>query len=131
MSADQLLGYSDTPVWKDLIDSPLTTDERVSLITDLFSNRDEIDSLEALSESDAQSVIDAIDEVLVHPRVRMTDPLTRALTLRSRRVGIGWHAAVAPEEVPGHIVQDMQPPLFDPSVNTNPTPLQSDGTLTI
>ena len=65
MSADQVLRYSDIPVWKHLIDSPLTTDERVSLIADLFSNRGEIDSLKALSGSDAQSVIDVIDEVLV------------------------------------------------------------------
>ena len=75
MSADQLLSYSDIPVWKTLIDNSLTTDERVSLITDLFSNRDATDSLNTLNESDAQSVIDAIDEVLVHSHVRMTGPL--------------------------------------------------------
>ena len=62
-------------MWKHLIDSSLTTDERVSLIADLFSNRDEIDSLKALSGSDAQSVIDVIDEVLFHSHVRMTGPL--------------------------------------------------------
>ena len=121
MSTDQLLRHSDIPVWKYLIGSPLTTDERVSLIADLLFDRDEVNTLKALSGSDAQSVIDAIDEVLVHPRVRMTDPLTRALTLQSHGIGVGWHAAMAPEEVSGHIVQDMQPPLFNPSVNTNPT----------
>ena len=63
-------------MWKYLTDSPLTTDERVFLIADLLSNRDETNTLEVLSRSDAQSVIDAIDEVLVHSRVRMTGPLT-------------------------------------------------------
>ena len=76
ISANQLLRYSDIPVWKYLTDSPLTTDERVSLIVDLFSDRDEIEVLKALSWSDAQSVIDVIDEVLVHSHVRMTGPLT-------------------------------------------------------
>ena len=63
-------------MWKYLTDSPLTTDERVSLIADIFSNQDEIDALKSLSESDAQSVIDVIDEVLVHLRVRMIGLLT-------------------------------------------------------
>ena len=76
MSADQLLRDSDISMWKRLINSPPTTDERVSLIADLLSDRDEIDTLKALSVSDAQSVIDVIDEVLVHSRVRMRGPLT-------------------------------------------------------
>ena len=71
-------------MWKHLIDRPLTVDERVSLIADLFSDRDEIDALKTLSESDAQSVVDVIDEVLVHSHVRMTAPLTQTQTLRSR-----------------------------------------------
>ena len=76
MSADQFLSYSDISVWKNLTDSRLTTDQRVSLIADLFSDPDEIDTLKALGGGDAQSVIDAIDEVLVHSRARMTGPLT-------------------------------------------------------
>ena len=76
MSADQLLRSSDIPVWKHLTDGHLTTDERVSLIADLFTDRDEIEALKALSGDDAQSFIDVIDEVLVHPHVRMAGPLT-------------------------------------------------------
>ena len=76
MSADRLFRYSDVPVWKHLVDSPLTTDERVSLIADLFSGPDEIDTLKSLSESDAQSAVDVMDEVLVHSHVRITSPLT-------------------------------------------------------
>ena len=76
MSADQLLRYNDIPVWKYLINDPLTTDKRISLIADLFSDPDEVKSLKALSGSDAQSVIDVIAEVLVHFHVRTPGPLT-------------------------------------------------------
>ena len=76
MSANWLLRYSDIPVWKHLIDRPLTVDGRVSLIADLFSDRSEIDALKALSGSDAQSVIDVIYEVLFHSHVGMIGLLT-------------------------------------------------------
>ena len=59
-------------------------DERVSLITDLFSDRDEIEALRGLSGSDTQLFVDVIDEVHPHYRVRMKDPLICARTLRSR-----------------------------------------------
>ena len=76
MFTDRLLRCSGFPVWKHLADSPLMIDKRVSLIADIFSDQDEIDALKALNGSDAQSVIDVIDEVLVHFHVRMTGPLT-------------------------------------------------------
>ena len=76
MSADRLLRYSDVPVWKHLTDGPLTTDERISLIADLLSDRDAVGTHRALGESDAQSVVDVMDEVLVRFRVRTTGPLT-------------------------------------------------------
>ena len=76
MSADRLLRRSNISVWKRLIDSPLTTDERVSLITDLYSGKHVLRTHKTLSASDAQSVVDVIDKVLVHSRVRMTGPLT-------------------------------------------------------
>ena len=76
MSAYRLLRSSDIPAWKRLIDSFLTTDERISLIADLCSDRHVFGTHKALSASDAQSVVDVIDKVLVHSRVRMTGPLT-------------------------------------------------------
>ena len=39
---------------------------RVSLITAIFSDRNETDAIKRLCGNDAQLVIDAIDEVLVH-----------------------------------------------------------------
>ena len=63
-------------MWKHLIDRPLTTDERASLIADLLSDRDEIEALKTLSENDAQSFIDAMDGVPLHSHVRMAGRLT-------------------------------------------------------
>ena len=76
ISADRFPRCGDAPVWKHLIDRPFTTDERISLIADLFSDRDEIEALKDLSGSDAQSFIDMVDEVPFHSHVRMTGPLT-------------------------------------------------------
>jgi hypothetical protein len=47
-----------------LIDHPLTTAERISLITDIFSDSDEVEAVKCLSGDDAQSFVDMIDEVL-------------------------------------------------------------------
>ena len=63
MSADRFLRCSDITMWKRLIDRSLTMDERVSLVADLCSDRGKIDALKDLSEGDAQSFIDVIDEV--------------------------------------------------------------------
>ncbi|KAF9643165.1 kinase-like protein [Thelephora ganbajun] len=52
------------PVWKPLIDCLLAMDERVSLITAIFSNREETEVVECLCGSDAQSFVDVIYETL-------------------------------------------------------------------
>ena len=57
---------SGTPAWKRLIDRPLFKDERIALITDLFSDRDETEAVKRLSGDDAQAFVDVIDEVLPH-----------------------------------------------------------------
>ena len=54
---------SDILAWKRLIDHPLSTAERVSLITEIFSDRDRTEAVRRLSEEDAQSFIDVVDEV--------------------------------------------------------------------
>ena len=55
---------SDFPAWKRLIERPLyplSTAERISLITSIFSDRDEVKVVSHLPEDDAQAFIDAID----------------------------------------------------------------------
>ena len=54
---------SEDPAWKQLISDTITTDERISLITLIFSDHDHVKMAEDLSGNDAQNVIDAIDEV--------------------------------------------------------------------
>ena len=58
--------YSDSPAWKRLITCPLTTHERISLITTILSNRDEIEAVDHLYENDAQFLVDIIYEVPLH-----------------------------------------------------------------
>ena len=76
ISANRFIRCSNIPVWKHLTDRPLTTDERVSLIADLFTDRDKIEALKALSGGDAQSFIDVIDEVPLHSYVGIIGLLT-------------------------------------------------------
>ena len=49
-----------------MIHHPLGTTERISLITDIFSDRDEAKTVKRLRGNDAQSFIDVVDEVLPH-----------------------------------------------------------------
>ncbi|KAF9645422.1 kinase-like protein [Thelephora ganbajun] len=59
-----LLTPTEPPAWKQLIGHTLPTNEHISLITSIFSNRNEVEVLGNLSGDDAQAFIDVIDEVL-------------------------------------------------------------------
>ena len=61
--SDLFLTYSGDPAWKRLINSSLTSDERITLITHILSDRDETEVVEGLSEVDAQSFVDVVDKV--------------------------------------------------------------------
>jgi hypothetical protein len=54
---------SKDPAWKLLISHTLATHERISLITAIFSDNDQVDMVENLSGDDAQNFIDVVDEV--------------------------------------------------------------------
>ena len=54
---------SGYPAWKQLISHTLAADERISLITTIFSDHNQIGVVEQLSGDDAQTFIDTIDEV--------------------------------------------------------------------
>ena len=66
-------------MWKRVIsiDRHLSTDDRVSLITAIFSNRDETEAVKLLSGEDAQSFVDVIDQVQLPAYI---DALTRTHT---------------------------------------------------
>lgn len=55
--------YSEDPAWKRLTSLPFTTPERISLITQIFSDDDEVLVVEKLHGDDAQNFIDVIYEV--------------------------------------------------------------------
>ena len=57
---------SGAPAWERLINHPLPTNECISLITDLFSDRDEVEAIKRLSRANAQSFVDVLDEVFPH-----------------------------------------------------------------
>ncbi|KAF9643686.1 kinase-like protein [Thelephora ganbajun] len=59
-----LLTPADSQAWKQLISHTLSTSERISLITSIFSDRNEVEVLRNLSGNDAQALINVIDEVL-------------------------------------------------------------------
>ena len=63
---DRFLACSGLPAWRRLINGPLATTERVSLVTAIFSDRNEIETVKRLCGDDAQTVIDVMDEVLIH-----------------------------------------------------------------
>ena len=73
---DRFLAFSGIPAWKRLIDRPLAKDERILLIADIFSDRDETESVKDLSGDNAQSFIDVADEVLLRSHPRRIGPLT-------------------------------------------------------
>ena len=80
--------YNGDPAWKRLITSdPLTSDVRISLITDIFSDNDETEAAKGLCGDDAQTFVDVVEEVL-HFLSRMR-PVTHTWTSSSCRVDVG------------------------------------------
>ena len=57
--------HPEPPGWKRLITSPLPKDEQISLITMIFSNRDEVKMIRHLCGHDAQILIDVMYEVYI------------------------------------------------------------------
>jgi len=63
---DHFLVCSKHPPWKQLITDTLAKDERTSLITKIFSDRDEVEIVMQLSGDNAQAFIDTIAMVSSH-----------------------------------------------------------------
>jgi hypothetical protein len=63
--------YFGPPGWKHLISGSLATHERASMITTIFSNRDEIDTIRNLCGDDAQTIVNVIYEVCPHTLLRL------------------------------------------------------------
>ena len=72
---DWFLVYSEVTAWKRLISHTLTVEERISLITTIFSDDNQVETVGQLSGSDAQTFVDTIDEVSLHNLLRSRDKL--------------------------------------------------------
>ena len=70
-----------------MVELPLASDEQISLITDILSDRDETEVVKRLHGDDAQSFVDMIDKVLLHPFVSGDKPtdLKSNFVIPSRR----------------------------------------------
>lgn len=67
--ADHLPVLSDSPTWKSLISDTLAAHERVSLLTMIFSDKDQVKLINDLSGGEAQTFVDKIDEVTPDTRL--------------------------------------------------------------
>ena len=79
---------SDPPAWQRLISHTISMPERITLITSVFSDRDEIDGVGHLSGDNAQTFIDAVNEVsypLLLAKNGSVDPHQNSCTLSVRR----------------------------------------------
>ena len=93
---DRFLTHSGIPVWKRLIDHPLAAAERISLIVDLLSDRDETEAAKCLSGDDAQSFVNVVDEVIPHA-FTSEDSTDLIPNFSSCRVDVGWSNVTTPE----------------------------------
>jgi len=57
---------SDLPTWKRLTNNPLPTHECISLITYIFSDRNDVEVVGRLSGDYARAFVDVIDEASTH-----------------------------------------------------------------
>ena len=60
---EKFTGYRIS-AWKRSINQPIVIDQRISLITAIFSNHRVAEAVKCLSREDAQAFVDVIDEVL-------------------------------------------------------------------
>ena len=60
---DRVFAFSVPPAWKQLINDSLSTHERISLITSIFSGDNEVEAVVHLSGEDAQNFVDVVYEV--------------------------------------------------------------------
>jgi len=67
-----ILGFTGYRIsaWKRSIDRPIAIDQRISLITAIFSNHHMAEAVKCLCKEDAQAFVDVVDEVLSHSSVR-------------------------------------------------------------
>ena len=110
--ADLFLMRSGTPAWKRLIEGPLNSDVRVSLIAEIFSDREETEMVKQLRGDDAQSFVDVVVQVISLNYLKWNSCLPC-------QVDAGQSRATTPEEVSECIMQDVWSPGSPPKIIAN------------
>lgn len=103
-------------MWKRLIDCPPVTSERISLITAVFSDKDEIEVVQGLCKDDAQAFIDIVDEV----RTSSNQTHLLAFSLPGRS-DFSSPRSCATAPVAKRFVENMWLPYFTPEITAYPT----------
>ena len=67
--------YREVAAWKRLISHTLTMNERISLITMIFLDDNQVETVGQLYGSDAQTFVDTIDGVSLHKSLHSRDKL--------------------------------------------------------
>ena len=83
--SDYFPARSVSPAWKRLFNHALTTHERISAITMIFSDCNQVKIMRHLSGSDAQTFIDMIDEARSCKISSTIDSDVNLLALSTRR----------------------------------------------
>ena len=121
------------PACRRLISHTFSQHEVVSLIEAIFTSPDEVKMIGCLRGDDAQTFVDAINEVCLFSFIfeaRSNGPLTFKLppfTFRLPGLGSPKCPTVAPEKVSERLMQDMLPPGFTSKIPANPTLLRPNG----
>ena len=103
--ADQFLTCGSIPTWKYLItNQPLATNEGISLIASVFSDRKEIEAVKHLRRDDAQSLVDTMDEVLAHFLFKPNGLIDLDFNFLVMLIDVGQPRVATPEEMSDHDV---------------------------
>ena len=117
---------SELPAWKQLITRTLTTSERISLITTILLDRDQVEMVGHLSGDDAQTFIDTVYEVRFRapppPMNGWSPPPTHTCT--PCWLGVGRPRTTHPQEVHPCCVQALRPPGPGPAITDDSASLQ-------
>ena len=86
--------YSEQPPWKQLITRTFAIHERISLITTIFSDNDQVEMVKQLPGDDFQTFIDVLDQasprVILYLKDRLID-FNSGLHILSNRRWTAFH----------------------------------------
>lgn len=76
--------YSSSAAWKRLTNNPPPLDERISLVTGIFSDYEETEVVRLFCGENSQHLVEVVDEVYLHHIINL-----RKIILFIYRLGVG------------------------------------------